>query len=83
MIQGTVITFWLRALRGTTLVQLHRDWAQGLFVWKALSGMSAVRHMDGRELTANSGTSFYTPGLGMYLHYIRCLAGRTIVVCNV
>lgn len=25
-IQGTVVTFWLRVLKGTTLQQLHRDW---------------------------------------------------------
>ena len=38
MVQGTVITFWLRALRGTTLVQLHSDWAVGLHAWKAIVG---------------------------------------------
>ena len=26
VVQGTVITFWLRVLNGTTLGQLHRDW---------------------------------------------------------
>jgi hypothetical protein len=35
-IQGTVITFWLRALRGTTLGQMHRDWSYGLYVWQAI-----------------------------------------------
>jgi len=25
-IQGTVVTFWLKAVQGTTLGQLHRDW---------------------------------------------------------
>ena len=29
VVQGTVVTFWLRALSGTTLIQLHRDWAFG------------------------------------------------------
>ena len=29
-VQATVVTFWLRALMGTTLGQLHRDWAYGL-----------------------------------------------------
>lgn len=28
-VQATVITFWVRALHGTTLGQLHRDWAYG------------------------------------------------------
>lgn len=37
MVQGTVVTFWCRALEGTTLAQLHRDWAFGLHVWKALA----------------------------------------------
>ena len=31
-IQGTVVTFWLTALRGTTLGQMHRDWGYGLHV---------------------------------------------------
>ena len=25
-IQGAIVTFWLRVLKGTTLGQLHRDW---------------------------------------------------------
>ena len=29
-VQGTVVTFWLRVLHGTTLGQLHRDWSYGL-----------------------------------------------------
>ena len=29
VVQGTVVTFWLRALGGTTLGQLHRDWGYG------------------------------------------------------
>ena len=28
-VQATVVTFWVRALEGTTLGQLHRDWAYG------------------------------------------------------
>ncbi len=28
-VQGTVVTFWLHALRGTTLGDLHRDWSYG------------------------------------------------------
>lgn len=28
-VQATVVTFWVRALQGTTLGQLHRDWAYG------------------------------------------------------
>jgi hypothetical protein len=35
-VQGTVITFWLDSLRGTTVAQLHRDWAYGLHVYKAI-----------------------------------------------
>ena len=35
-VQGTVVTFWLRALRGTTLGQLHRDWGYGVFLYKAV-----------------------------------------------
>ncbi|KAK3723539.1 hypothetical protein LTR37_001791 [Vermiconidia calcicola] len=35
-VQGTVVTFWLRALKGTSLAQLHRDWAFGLHVYKAI-----------------------------------------------
>lgn len=29
-VQGTIVTFWLRALKGTTLGQLHRDWVRTL-----------------------------------------------------
>ena len=29
-IQGVTVTFWLRALKGTTLGQLHRDWVRGI-----------------------------------------------------
>lgn len=36
LVQGTVVTFWLKAVRGTTLAQLHRDWGFGLHVYKAL-----------------------------------------------
>ena len=35
-VQGTVVTFWLRALRGTTLGQIQRDWSYGLYVWRAI-----------------------------------------------
>jgi hypothetical protein len=28
-LQGAVVAWWLRAMRGTTLKQLHRDWAMG------------------------------------------------------
>ena len=31
-VQGTVVTFWTRALQGTTLAQMHRDWSYGLHV---------------------------------------------------
>lgn len=43
IVQGTVVTWWLRAMRssGTTLAQLHYDWATGLHVWQA---MGAGRH---------------------------------------
>jgi hypothetical protein len=43
VVQGAVVTFWLHALRGTTLAQLHRDWACGLHVYKAIS---AGRHFS-------------------------------------
>jgi hypothetical protein len=36
VVQGTVVTFWLRALKGTTIAQLHRDWSYGLHVYKAI-----------------------------------------------
>ena len=35
LIQGTVVTFWNRVLRGTTLAQLHRDWSYGHYAYKA------------------------------------------------
>ena len=35
-IQGVVVTFWLRVLRGTTLKQLHLDGSYGLYVYKAI-----------------------------------------------
>ena len=31
-VQGTIISFWRRALSGTTLAQLHRDWGHGSHV---------------------------------------------------
>lgn len=43
VVQGSVITWWLRALHGTTVAQLHRDWAYGLHVYKA---MLAGRHFN-------------------------------------
>jgi hypothetical protein len=43
VVQGAVVTFWLNALRGTTLARLHRDWACGLHVYKAIS---AGRHFS-------------------------------------
>ncbi|KAK5168607.1 uncharacterized protein LTR77_005916 [Saxophila tyrrhenica] len=42
-IQGTVVTFWLKAIKGTTLGQLHRDWGFGLYTYKALT---AGRHFN-------------------------------------
>lgn len=32
VVQGTVVTLWLRLLKGTSLGQVHRDWAYGLHV---------------------------------------------------
>lgn len=43
VVQGTVVTWWLKAMRGTTLAQLHYDWAAGLHVWQA---MGAGRHFS-------------------------------------
>jgi hypothetical protein len=31
-LQGAVVTFWLKALQGTTLGALHRDWAYGCYM---------------------------------------------------
>ena len=42
-VQGTVVTFWLRALRGTTLAQLHRDWSFSLYAYRAVL---AGRHFN-------------------------------------
>lgn len=33
-IQGVAVTFWLRALKGTTLRQLHRDWVRKVLEMK-------------------------------------------------
>lgn len=35
-VQGAVVTFWLRVLRGTTLGQMHRDWSYASYVYKAI-----------------------------------------------
>lgn len=32
MVQGSIVTFWLKALDGTNLAQMHRNWAFGLYV---------------------------------------------------
>ena len=37
VVQGTVITWWLKAVRGTTLNAMHQDWANGLFLYKAVA----------------------------------------------
>ncbi|KAK5172819.1 uncharacterized protein LTR77_002939 [Saxophila tyrrhenica] len=42
-VQGTVISWWRSAIRGTSLGQLHRDWGMGLHVYKALA---AGRHTN-------------------------------------
>lgn len=43
VVQGTAVTWWLKAMRGTTLAQLHWNWAAGLHVWQALG---AGRHFN-------------------------------------
>lgn len=43
--QGAIVSFWLRALRGTTLVDLHRDWAYGMSNIHALGDV--LRLTDG------------------------------------
>lgn len=45
VIQGTVITWWLKASRsdGTTLAQMQRDWGYGMHTYKALL---AGRHFN-------------------------------------
>lgn len=35
-LQGAVVAWWLRAMRGSTLQQLHHDWAMGQNIWDAL-----------------------------------------------
>ena len=35
-VQGAVVTFWLRVLRGTTLGQMHRDWSYAAYVYRAI-----------------------------------------------
>lgn len=32
LVQGVAVTFWLRALKGTTIGQLHRDWVSETLV---------------------------------------------------
>lgn len=36
-VQGTVVSWWLKSRRGTTLAQLYHDYDNGLNVWGALS----------------------------------------------
>lgn len=59
MVQGIVITFWSRLLGGTTLAQLHRDWAFGLHVWKALA---AGRHFNVLAIACIRATLVVTDG---------------------
>lgn len=35
--QGAIITWWLRALQGSTLEKLHQDWAMGTSLYEALT----------------------------------------------
>lgn len=35
-LQGAMIAWWLRAMHGTTLEQLHFDWSMGQNIWDAL-----------------------------------------------
>ena len=34
-VQGTIVTWWLKATRGTKLAQLHNDYGMGLHIYKA------------------------------------------------
>ncbi len=52
-IQGTVISWWLQALRGSNVKQLHADWSYGLHVWQA---MVAGRHFNALALACICAT---------------------------
>ena len=52
-VQGTVITWWIKAIRGTNLEAMHRDWGFGLFLYKAVvSG----RHFNALALSCICAT---------------------------
>ena len=43
-VQGTVVTFWLRVLRGSTLGQMHRDW--GMYTLVLVPGRMQMLHIN-------------------------------------
>lgn len=53
VVQGAVTTWWIKALDGTTLQQMHRDWGYGLFVYRALG---SGRHFNLLALACICGT---------------------------
>ncbi|KAK3698987.1 hypothetical protein LTR37_016678 [Vermiconidia calcicola] len=53
VVQGTVISWWLKAISGTTLQQMHWDWGNGLFLYKAVA---SGRHFNALALACLCGT---------------------------
>ncbi len=80
VVQGTVITFWLRVLRGTTLAQIQRDWVRTV----ARLGSATIRSLTGRSLTGawtsclqscNGRPTLQPPCIGMHYGNVGC-SGR-------
>jgi hypothetical protein len=46
VVQGTVVTWWLHALQGTTLARMHRDWSYGYAYSSEMDLQSANAYDD-------------------------------------
>ncbi|KAK5174063.1 uncharacterized protein LTR77_001143 [Saxophila tyrrhenica] len=53
VVQGTVVTWWLKALAGTTLKDMHEDWGVGQFLFRA---MVSGRRFNALALACLCGT---------------------------
>lgn len=73
VIKGTIVTWWLKAIRGTTLSSAHNDWSYGFFVYKAIAAgrnfnalalacvMATLVAMDGPLLQRASSVRLRVP----------------------
>ena len=53
VLQGAVITWWLKGIKGTTLAAMHHDWGYGLHFYKAIA---SGRHFNALALACIYGT---------------------------